>query len=114
MWTGALLRRATLTLRGRASYARRRCAGLRRSQHPSGITLKISAQFSFWAAVVFAAVCGAYALYGLSTLDADVSGQQRSDTVGFALFWLFLAAVGVAMAIVSRLILRGRIGKSGE
>ena len=76
--------------------------------------MKISAQFSFWAAVVFAVVCGAYGLYGLSTLDANVSAEQRSDVVGFALFWLFLAAVGATMAIVSRLILQGRIGKSDE
>jgi hypothetical protein len=76
--------------------------------------LKISAQFSFWAGLVFAVVCGAYGFYGLSTLDADVSAQEHSDVVGFALFWLFLAAVGAAMAIVSRLILQGRFGKSDE
>ena len=76
--------------------------------------MKISAHFSFWAGLVFAVVCGAYAFYGLSTLDAGLSEQQRSDGIGFALFWLFLAAVGAAMAIVSRLMLQGRIGKSDE
>jgi hypothetical protein len=73
--------------------------------------LKVTAQFSFWAGLVFAVMCGAYGLYGRSTLDAGLSDVRRSDALGFSLFWLFLAAIGASMAYVSRLILKGRLGK---
>ncbi len=72
--------------------------------------MKISAQLSFWAGIVFAVVCGAYGFYGLSTLEAGLTDEQHSERLGFALFWLFLAAIGATMAFVSRLILQGRMG----
>jgi hypothetical protein len=76
--------------------------------------LKVTAQFSFWAGLVFAVACGSYGLYGLSTLGSGLSDVERSDALGFSLFFLFLAAVGASMALVSRLILTGRLGKLDE
>jgi uncharacterized membrane protein YhaH (DUF805 family) len=73
--------------------------------------LKVSAQFSFWGGIVFAIACGAYGLYGLSTTaEAGLTEAQHSERLGFALFWMFLAAIGAVMAFVSRLMIQGRLG----
>ena len=71
--------------------------------------MKISAQFAFWGGIVFAVVCGGYGLYGLSMLDADMTDVQRADGRGFALFFLFLGAIGAVTAFVSWLMIRGKI-----
>jgi hypothetical protein len=76
--------------------------------------LKVSAQFSFWAGIVFAVVCGSYGLYGLSTLGSGLTDVERSDALGFSMFWLFLATIGAVMAYVSWLIYKGRLGKPDE
>jgi hypothetical protein len=76
--------------------------------------LKVTAQFSFWAGLVFAVACGSYGLYGLSTLGSGLTEVERSDALGFSLFWLFLAAIGASMAWVSRRIVKGRWGKLDE
>ena len=72
--------------------------------------MRISAQFALWAGIVFAIVCGGYGLYGLSMLDdAGMTDVQRADGRGFALFFLLLGAIGAAAALVSWLMLRGKI-----
>jgi hypothetical protein len=58
---------------------------------------------------VFAVACCAYAVYGLSMLDATMTEVERADGRGFALFFLFMGAIGAAMALVSWLMLRGKI-----
>jgi hypothetical protein len=76
--------------------------------------MKISAQFSMWGAVVFALFCLGYAFAGFSSMDAMVDDATRADARGFALFWLFLGAVGIVMAIVSWRMVRGASEDSAE
>ena len=68
--------------------------------------MKISAQFAFWAGLVFALLCIGFAINGFSQIDAMADEQARSDARGFAYFFLFLGAVAVASAIVSWRIIR--------
>ena len=63
--------------------------------------MKISAHFAMWGAAIFAIFCLGYAFAGFSSLDAMVNDAARADARGFAMFWLFLGVIGVAMAIVS-------------
>jgi hypothetical protein len=58
---------------------------------------------------VFAVLCGGYGLFGLSMIDASMSDAERADGRGYALFFLFMAAIGAVMAVVSWLMLRGKI-----
>jgi uncharacterized YccA/Bax inhibitor family protein len=62
--------------------------------------MKISAQFSMWASVVFALACFGVAFNGLSEIDA-VDAAVRADARGYAYFWLFLGALATAFGIVS-------------
>ena len=71
--------------------------------------MKISAQFAFWGGIVFAVVCGGYGLYGLTMLDASMTDVQRTDGRGFAMFFLFMGAIGAVGAFLSWLMLRGKI-----
>lgn len=68
--------------------------------------MKISAQFAFWAGLVFALLCIGFAINGFSQIDAMADEAARSDARGFAYFFLFLGAVAVASAIVSWRIIR--------
>ena len=42
-------------------------------------------------------------------LDAGMTEVERADGRGFAMFFLFMGAIGAAMALVSWLMLRGKI-----
>ncbi|HEY6239553.1 MAG TPA: hypothetical protein VIW78_01810, partial [Burkholderiales bacterium] len=42
-----------------------------------------------------------YALTGFFSLDSITDAQQRSDAVGYAWFWLFLAGVGMGLGALS-------------
>ena len=63
--------------------------------------MKISAQFALGLAIVFAVVCFGVAYDGFAHLDAMSDDAARSDARGFALFWLFLGAVGLASGFAS-------------
>jgi hypothetical protein len=63
--------------------------------------MKVTAQFAMWASIVFAILCGSVGLNGLSKIDAMADEAGRADARGYALFWLFLAAVAVASALAS-------------
>lgn len=63
--------------------------------------MKISAQFSLWAAIIFAVLCLGYGLNGLWHISELSDETARSDARGFAMFWLFLGAISVVAAIVS-------------
>ena len=76
--------------------------------------MRITAQFSMWASVVFALVCLYVGFSGLSQIDALADAAARSDGRGFALFWLFLGAIGVACALASWWIIRREDAASGE
>ena len=72
--------------------------------------MKISAQFAFWGALVFAVLCVAYAGFGFSSIDASMSDEVRESSRGYAWFWMFLGAIGAAFAAISWLMLRGKLG----
>jgi bacteriorhodopsin len=55
----------------------------------------------FWASLLFAALCVAYALFGFSSIDAGMPAEQQADSRGYAWFWTFLGAIGLLLAIVS-------------
>lgn len=76
--------------------------------------MKITAQFAFWGSLVFAVFCIGYAGFGFSSIDASLSDTARDDARGFAWFWLFLGAIGVVFALVSWLMLRGKLGPLDE
>ncbi len=76
--------------------------------------MKVSAQFTFWASVVFAIGCIAYAGFGFSSFDASMPPGVREDSRGYVWFWLFMGGVGIATAIVSWLMLRGTIRMPDE
>jgi hypothetical protein len=72
--------------------------------------VKVSAQLTFWIAIAFALASFAYAMFGFTSVDASMTDAERADSRGFALFWLFLAGIGAAMAIVSWLMAKGHLG----
>lgn len=76
--------------------------------------MKVTAQFAFWASVVFAILCIAYAGFGFSSIDASMSDTAREDSRGYAWFWLFLGGIGIASAAASWLMLRGKLGSLDE
>ena len=76
--------------------------------------MKVSAQFAFWASVVFAIGCIAYAGFGFSSIDASMPDSVREDSRGYAWFWLFMGGIGIARAAVSWLMLTGRIRMPDE
>ena len=63
--------------------------------------MRVSAQISMWGSIVFALVCLYVGFSGLSQIDAIADAAARRDGRGFALFWLFLGAIGVACAAAS-------------
>jgi hypothetical protein len=76
--------------------------------------MKITAQFAFWASLVFALLCIAYAGFGFSSIDASMSEAAREAGRGFAWFWMFLGGVGIVFALLSWLMLRGTFGPLDE
>ncbi|HSQ82371.1 MAG TPA: hypothetical protein VLU54_14770 [Casimicrobiaceae bacterium] len=76
--------------------------------------MKITAQLSMWASVAFALVCLYVGFNGLAQLDAIADAAARSDGRGFAFFWLFLGAIGIACALASWWIIRREDAVSGE
>ena len=76
--------------------------------------MKITAQFAFWASLVFAVLCIGYAGFGFSSIDASMADTAREDARGFAWFWMFLGGIGVVVALLSWLMLRGKLGSLDE
>ena len=58
--------------------------------------MKITAQMSIIMASIFALVCFGVAINGFSSLGELTDPAQKSDALGFAWFWAFLGAIGVA------------------
>jgi len=63
---------------------------------------------TFVAAVIFAALCLGYALYGWYSLGDMPMGPERDDAWGFVGFWAFMGAVGVVSAFISWRMLRSK------
>ena len=76
--------------------------------------MKLSASITLWLSLVLGAACIAYGGYGWLAIDAMPIGEARDDARGFAIFWLFLGAVGVACAVVSWLMMRGTLAEHRE
>jgi hypothetical protein len=68
--------------------------------------MKVTAQFGMWSSIVFAVFCLYVSFDGFSHLSALTDEAQRADSRGYAYFWLFLAMIAVACALVSRWIVR--------
>ena len=68
--------------------------------------MKISVQMMFWFSLLFAALCLAYAWFGFSSIDATMSDESREVSRGYAWFWTFLGAIGLALASLARWLLR--------
>jgi len=63
--------------------------------------MRFSAQLMLWGSAIFSLVCLYIAWTGFSSLDGLTDPQVQSDSRGFAWFWLFLAAIGIASAAAS-------------
>ena len=63
--------------------------------------MKFSAQITMVGAALFAFLCLGYAAYGFMSLGELTDEKMISDARGFAFFWAFLGAIGLAFAAVS-------------
>jgi hypothetical protein len=63
--------------------------------------MKLSAQMTLYASIVFALLCLGYAAYGWIQLGAMPAGQERDDAHGFVYFWGFLGLIGAGSAWIS-------------
>jgi hypothetical protein len=72
--------------------------------------MKLSAQFSFWMGIVFTLFSGAMAFSNLSSSDAGATEAELAAAHGYAVFWLFFAAFGAIMVVVSWLMAKGKLG----
>ncbi|HVO88325.1 MAG TPA: hypothetical protein VMV45_07275 [Casimicrobiaceae bacterium] len=70
--------------------------------------MQISARISMWLSAVMALFALGYAFTGFSSLDASATEAQREATQGYAIFWLFLGIVFVAIAVASWWMARAR------
>lgn len=68
--------------------------------------MRISAQMSLVAGIVFALVCFGVAINGFLSMAEMTDPVQLADARGFAGFWSFLGVVGATMAAVSLWMLR--------
>ena len=69
--------------------------------------MRLSAQLTLYISIAFALLCFGYAAYGWYQVGAMPVGQEREDARGFVYYWLFLGAIGAAMAWVSWWMMRG-------
>jgi hypothetical protein len=72
--------------------------------------MRFSAQIVLWLSIAFAVFCIAYAVVGFSSIDPSLTAQEREDSRGYAIFFLCLGAFGVVAAVVSWLMMRGKLG----
>ena len=68
--------------------------------------MKITAKMSIVIAIIFAAVCFSVAITGFVSSGSIEDPVQRADGYGFAWFWTFLGAIGVAFGAFSVWILK--------
>jgi hypothetical protein len=73
--------------------------------------MKLTAQMSFWGALVLFLACGAVGVHGLLSVRGITDEATRADAQGFAWFWLFLAAIALLICLLSALMARGKLGR---
>jgi hypothetical protein len=76
--------------------------------------MKLSAQMTYWMSLLFATLSVAYAISGYLSTQEMPAGAERDDAFGYVWFWLFLGGVGLCMAFVSWLMVKGRIAYPNE
>ena len=76
--------------------------------------MKLSAQFSFWMGILFTLFSGVMAFNNLFPADAGATEAELAAAHGYAIFWLFFAAFGAIMVVVSWLMAKGRLGADGD
>ena len=64
--------------------------------------MKISAKLAALSAVVFAAVCLAFAVTAFTSLGDIADPEQAANARGYAWFWVFLAGVAIAFGVLSQ------------
>jgi hypothetical protein len=72
--------------------------------------MKISAAVSMWLCAVFALVAFSVAFYSFSQVAGLSIPEDRDMAQGYAFFWGFLGAVGVACGVLSWMIKEGKLG----
>jgi len=75
--------------------------------------MRISAQMTIVFAAIFAAICFGVAIRGFMSLSEIADAAQLDDARGFAWFWAFLGAIGVAFGAVSFWIVRAEKDETG-
>jgi len=73
--------------------------------------MKLTAQMTFWTALVFGLVCLGAGVQGLRSVAGITDEAVRADAQGFAWFWLFLAAVALLIGLLAGLMARGKLGQ---
>ena len=73
--------------------------------------MKLTAQMSFWGALVLFLACGAVGVQGLWSMRAITDEATRADAQGFAWFWLFLAAIALLICVLSAFMAKGKLGR---
>jgi len=68
----------------------------------------ISPKLAALAAAPFTLVCLGFAIHGFLQTGEITDPQQLSDARGFALFWLFLAAIAIVCGALSWWIMKGQ------
>ena len=63
--------------------------------------MKLSAQLMLGMAIVFSVVCFGVACDGFTNIDTMADAAAQSEARGFAWYWTFLGAVGVASGLAS-------------
>ena len=64
--------------------------------------------------ILFSLFALAMALSNLSAGDVNATEAELSAAHGYAYFWLFLAAFGILMVVVSWLMMKGKLGGDQE
>ena len=76
--------------------------------------MRTSALISFWMGIVFSLLTLGMALSNFSAGDVNATEADLAASRGYAFFWLFLAAFGMVMVIVSWLMMKGKLGGDAE
>jgi hypothetical protein len=76
--------------------------------------MKLSAQMTFWMSLAFATFCIVYGVDGYLSAQDMAAGAERDDANGYVWFWLFLGTIGIILAVVSWLMVKGRIAYPSE
>jgi hypothetical protein len=72
--------------------------------------MKVTALAAMWGCVAFALFCSAFAISGFSAVSTITDAAERDASLGYAWFWMFLAAVATVFGVLSWMIKEGKLG----